>query len=402
MRGQQFDLMEGDMIAPSLLIAAEAQAKGQPLLQKGKRTGLWPEGIIPYVIDGSITGYRKDMTLKAIGHWQDQTCIRFIKKQTQHKNYIEFFKGAGCFADLGMIGGKQVVSVGPGCAKLGVIAHEIGHAIGFYHEHSRPDRDDHIIIKTQNIKPGYAFNFQKYSRDTIDTHGAPYDYGSLMHYRPDSFSTERGQPTIVPKKEGVTIGQRTKLSDIDISLAKSMYNCDAQKGPPIPPPMGLKAECKDKYPACIQWGAQGHCADARYKAFLSTTCKVSCNVCIPEVLPMIRSRLGSPTLQYVISENPVNLTILVKEVTTDSCTIRVKALGTGFTRVHVMYKKVGSEEWGYGLYRKYMSSKAVYTINNLESGTWYRVVVRVSKRAGGKELWSDFTQKKGFKTKAGL
>ena len=37
------------------------------------------------------------------------------------------------------------------CVKQGIIMHEIMHALGFWHEHARRDRDDHITIQEENI-----------------------------------------------------------------------------------------------------------------------------------------------------------------------------------------------------------------------------------------------------------
>jgi hypothetical protein len=52
----------------------------------------------------------------------------------------------------------------------------------------------------------------------------PYDYNSVMHYPANGFSVN-GQPTITPKKSGVTIGQREKLSDTDIAEIRDYYKC---------------------------------------------------------------------------------------------------------------------------------------------------------------------------------
>lgn len=64
----------------------------------------------------------------------------------------------------------------------GIVAHEFGHALGFHHEQTRPDRDRYVRILNQNIKPSAKFNFKKYDWNKIDSYNVPYDYMSVMHY----------------------------------------------------------------------------------------------------------------------------------------------------------------------------------------------------------------------------
>ena len=62
------------------------------------------------------------------------------------------------------------------------IAHEVGHAIGFWHEHTRPDRDDYVEILLGNVKKAKSYNFDKRTWGEIINLDVPYDYGSDMHY----------------------------------------------------------------------------------------------------------------------------------------------------------------------------------------------------------------------------
>lgn len=60
-----------------------------------------------------------------------------------------------CCSYVGRRGnGPQAISIGKNCDKFGIVVHELGHVIGFWHEHTRPDRDDHVTIIRENIQPG--------------------------------------------------------------------------------------------------------------------------------------------------------------------------------------------------------------------------------------------------------
>ena len=152
-----------------------------------------------------------------------------------------------CVSGVGRVGGEQELTVGDDttsfCQRKGTIMHELGHLIGFWHEHSRPDRDDYVTIVQENI-PEYAkVNFRKYDHGVVDSRGVKYDYASIMHYKRKVGYVNRvlhvtcfcliqafgnNQVTIIPKQKGVKIGQRKYLSPLDIKQANILYNCKGE------------------------------------------------------------------------------------------------------------------------------------------------------------------------------
>ncbi|PIO75628.1 CUB domain protein, partial [Teladorsagia circumcincta] len=104
--------------------------------------------------------------------------------------FLVFTDVDGCASNVGRhpLGEEQLVSLAPECIRLGVIAHEVAHALGFWHEQSRPDRDQFVNVRWENIDKDSKGQFLKEDPDDVDNAGVPYDYGSIMHYRSKAFS----------------------------------------------------------------------------------------------------------------------------------------------------------------------------------------------------------------------
>ena len=124
-----------------------------------------------------------------------------------------------------IIGWPHYCFAGKGCVHSGIAQHEMLHAIGFFHEQSRPDRDQHIHVNENNIKPSELHNFKKERPSDIDTHGTKYDINSLMHYKPGDFSKNGGTVITALKGNGANMGQRNGLSPTDKYEVSKQYGC---------------------------------------------------------------------------------------------------------------------------------------------------------------------------------
>ncbi len=189
---------------------------------RSSRSDLWTNSEMPYVIESSVGPQKVEWINWAIQHVASQSPLRFRPATNADADHV-FFRdsgsGSGCYSYLGRTGGPQEIQVG-GCGVRGSVVHEILHAAGFYHEQSRGDRDDYIIINWNDIDPAHRSNFEIRGQRGQDI-GA-YDYGSIMHYGARAFSMS-GNPTIVPKTPGAQIGQREGLSPLDRAALQQLY-----------------------------------------------------------------------------------------------------------------------------------------------------------------------------------
>lgn len=189
------------------------------------KAGRWPNGQVAYVIDQYLPNPQR--INDAIAHWQARTALQF-RVRTNETDYIRFQDGGGCSSWVGRVGGEQAVTLNAGCT-TGNTIHEIGHAIGLWHEQSRTDRDDFVVIHYDNITSGYEHNFDVIT-DPLVQNGdiARYNFGSIMHYPTTAFAIDPTRPTIETQSGIVlapttVIGQRNGLSQGDVTAATLVY-----------------------------------------------------------------------------------------------------------------------------------------------------------------------------------
>jgi hypothetical protein len=127
---------------------------------------------------------------------------------------------------VGRTGGEQPLSLGNGCYYIGTVIHEMMHAIGFWHEQSRSDRDQYLDLFLENVEPNQRHNFDKLQPNQNRLF-VGFDYKSIMIYGEKSFSMN-GKPTMLAKDRSIHIQdpyEKGYVQNSDLYAINKLYQC---------------------------------------------------------------------------------------------------------------------------------------------------------------------------------
>lgn len=221
----------------------------------------WPGGVVPYTFDASFTAaVDQPAALAAMKEWSEYVpSIRFVARTTE-TDYITFVEHASlCESGVGHGANQRTINLTTGCIGSHSLHHEIGHALGLYHQHTRKDRDSFVTVNWGEIlgcpagatqysdcgqskcagnlagcgctadtdKKGTCYKAHNFATDTKRANIGGYDYDSVMHYSSGAFSKTGNRTLTVLQNDAagnpLPIGQRSHLSDGDVYAMRAMY-----------------------------------------------------------------------------------------------------------------------------------------------------------------------------------
>lgn len=202
----------------------------------------WPGGVIPYDIS-QLTPQQQKLALRAMQRWLDTGAnLHFVPRsnQVEYVNFTGNLNAGNNTSHIGFQPGKR--------SDINITAfwwrdlewmpaHELGHVLGFHHEHQRWDRDEYLTVHFENIKPGRAHDYEAIAKTNWLLTTLPYDYQSIMHYRvcwagaceDECKDGDGSSPCAVlspkDKKYDAVIGQWTEngISKLDAEKARLVY-----------------------------------------------------------------------------------------------------------------------------------------------------------------------------------
>lgn len=209
---------------------------------------VWPNGTLWYRVDNDSFTDDQLAVINAAIEFYGQVDVNITLKECEPESlcggkYLSIEQDEdACYGFVGYVndGEPQAMNLGETCLEeggVGSVVHELGHAMGLYHEHTHPNRE--VIVLTDQNLPVSADNYAK-ETDALLT---AYDPTSIMHYGrsaglcfPKSYyplkafcDVEQTVNCIMPVEQHCNstrdseIGQMAVLSAGDIYALRALY-----------------------------------------------------------------------------------------------------------------------------------------------------------------------------------
>jgi len=195
----------------------------------------WPGGCIVFQFADELNNAEVARFQGAMAHWRGNADVRFVERTTQDafvtlKPDSVPLDGVSHSTSIGMGGGEQFVSLDPivhSDSRTRSSRHELGHALGMYHEQQRRDRSKFISINQAQIKFERVSDFAMVSAGD----GLPvgdYDIDSIMHYSASTNASVDGKTPIITKADGTPLpGRKNNVTPGDIASAAELNHGNA-------------------------------------------------------------------------------------------------------------------------------------------------------------------------------
>lgn len=195
----------------------------------GAYSTLWPNGKVYYLISPHYNREEQAQIERALDEITNYTCINFIELEINSKTpHIVYDIGNVNESPVGFKNEPlSIILDKSGRNNKITIQHETFHALGLFHEQSRLDRDQHVLIDWDNIEEINKFNFETY--DLALTYDVKYDYKSIMHYYHKAFSKTPNDITIyalINGKKEIRLFGGDEATCNDWLKINRMYRCN--------------------------------------------------------------------------------------------------------------------------------------------------------------------------------
>src|SRR5439155_882050 len=105
----------------------------------------------------NVSTQNRTNMINAMLAWEAVANVNFVLRNGEN-DYVHIENSTGNNSSIGRVGGQQFINIANWGFRF-IMAHELGHCLGFDHTQTRPDRDSYVTINSNNIQADFRHNF---------------------------------------------------------------------------------------------------------------------------------------------------------------------------------------------------------------------------------------------------